>query len=389
MIKQFKVQNYLSLKDFTLDLESQNVLVGPNMAGKSNIVDAFRFLPHIALTRLMDAINHRGGFSEILWKGLDEGQINFSATIEINVDKSEPSRIYEYDLSLSGSTRSGIGGFVIEKETLKRCDAIDEYILADFKNGQGKGFHKDGSVAFEEAKPSFKSLLEYSVPGWEGMVVRNFIAFWRFYRLVPNAMKQSNPVSEQFFLNEHGDNLSAWLHNLQTRYRDDYRRLEQAVQGVLPDIKEVISPPTQAGMTFLQTIEKHLKRPISIWRISDGTLQFLALVSLIFAPPELGAPLFCIEEPENHLHPRMLESLMEIYQQRFQELGIEVAQVIVTTHSLKLVDLVTLENLVVVEKKEGATYCSRPSSKKHLKELIESEEYGLGDLFYSGALGND
>ena len=124
-----------------------------------------------------------------------------------------------------------------------------------------------------------------------------------------------------------------------------------------------------------------------MWRMSDGTLQFLALLSLIFAPTELGAPLFCVEEPENHLHPRMLESLVELQQQRQRELGSDAAQLIITTHSPHLVDLVTLDDLVVVEKEEGATRCVRPSSKKHLRDLLEREELGLGDLWYSGALG--
>lgn len=389
MIKQLRVQNYLSLKEVTLDLGLRNVLVGPNMAGKSNIVDALRFLTHVALSGLMAAVNARGGFSEILWKGTEEGQISFFVTGEVALNKDKSPRTYDYEISLFGSARTGTGAFSIEKETLKRCDEGGEYILADFRNGQGKGLHKDGSVAFEAREPSNKSFLEYSIPGWEGMVFKNSVSLWRFYRLIPFAMRQPNIVSEQSFLTEQGDNLSAWLLTLQTRHREEYRRLEQTIQDVLPDIEEVLTPPTQTGTTYVLMRERHLKRPISLWKISDGALQFLALLSLIFAPSELGAPLFCVEEPENHLHPRMLESLVELQQQRQREFGSEAAQVVVTTHSPHLVDMVTLEDLVVVEKEKGATRCVRPASKKHLRDLLEREELGLGDLWYSGALGGD
>jgi len=389
MIKQLRVQNYLSLREVTLDLGLRNVLVGPNMAGKSNIVDALRFLTHMASSGLMVAVNARGGFSEILWKGTEEGQISFFVKGEVRFDENENPRTYEYEISLVGSAKTGTGTFSIEKETLKFCDKGGEYIIAEFRNGQGKGLHKDGSVAFEAREPSNKSFLEYSIPGWEGMFIKNSISLWRFYRLIPFAMRNPNIVSEQFFLTEHGDNLSAWLLTLQTSHREEYRRLEQAIQDVLPDIREVLTPPTQMGTTYLTMQETHLKRPISLWRMSDGALQFIALLSLIFAPSELGAPLFCVEEPENHLHPRMLESLVELLQQRQQEFGSEAAQVVVTTHSPHLVDMVTLEDLVVVEKEKGATRCVRPGSKKHLRGLLEREELGLGDLWYSGALGGD
>ena len=119
------------------------------MAGKSNIVDMFRFLTHIASTGLMAAINPRGGFSEILWKGVDEGQILISLIGEVFWQENE-KRIYEYEISLTGSAKIGTGTFVIEKEILKRCDLGAEYILAKFQNGKGKGFNEDGSVAFEE-----------------------------------------------------------------------------------------------------------------------------------------------------------------------------------------------------------------------------------------------
>jgi predicted ATPase len=389
MIKHLKVKNYLSLKDLTIDLGLRNVLVGPNMAGKSNIVDIFRFLTHIASTGLMAAINAKGGFSEILWKGVDEGQILISLLGEFFWEENE-KRTYEYEIVLAGSTKIGIGTFVVSKESLKRCDSGSEYILAEFQNGKGKGFNEDGSVAFEEKESSIKSFLEYSIPGWEGMVIKRSIIPWHFYSLSSLAMRQVNTVGEQFFLNEHGNNLSAWLLTLQTKYSDEFKRLEQAFKDIIPEILGISSPPTQTGTTFLLMKEKYLKRPTNLWRISDGALQFLAILSLIFAPPELGASLVCIEEPENHLHPKLIESLVELLNQRQQEVGEgRAAQLIVTTHYPYLIDMFSLNDLLAVVKEEGATYCIRPNHKKHLHTLLEQGELSLSDLWYSGALGEE
>jgi len=102
----------------------------------------------------------------------------------------------------------------------------------------------------------------------------------------------------------------------------------------------------------------------------------------------MSAPLYCIEEPENHLHPRLLEVLVGLLEQRQQAAGPRAAQVVATTHSPQLVDKTRLEDLVVIEKRDGATVGIRPSEKHHLRELLSREDMGLGELYYSGALGS-
>jgi len=387
MIKRIRVHNFLSLKDVALDLGLRNVLVGPNMAGKSNIIRALKFLTHVSSIGLTEAITKAGGFSGILWAGTDEGKIAFLLTEEIIFPNDEKPRTYEYEIVLIGSASTA--AFVLEKETLKRHDAGGEYILADFRSGQGKGFHPDGSVAFEQKERSEKSFLEYSVPGWEGMGAKQVFSRWQFFHLISLAMREVNVISKQFFLNEHGNNLASWLNTLQTTYPDEFKRLSQVIMDVMPDIIGIFTPPTQMGTTFVQIKEKHLKRSMNIWSISDGALQFLALLSLIFAPAELGAPLYCIEEPETHLHPQLIDSLVEILLQRQQEAAKNASQIIVTTHHPYLIDKLSIDDLIAVYKKDGSTKCIRGADKKDLKILLEQGDLSLSDFWYSGALGEE
>lgn len=149
--------------------------------------------------------------------------------------------------------------------------------------------------------------------------------------------------------------------------------------------KELFSWPTEQGSVMLGSREKHLRRPVTMWDMSDGELVFIAFLSLIYNP--LGASLYFIEEPENYLHPRLIEVLLELLRQVQDELGPSgSAQVIATTHSPFLVDHVSLDELIVFEKQEGATVVTYPRDKAHLRELLERRELGLGDLYYSGAL---
>lgn len=356
----------MSIKDVSLDFHLRNVLVGPNMAGKSNIIKALKFLTHVSIGGLNAAITGNGGFSEILWKGLDEGKISFHLDCEVIKDHAE-SKNFRYELSITGSALTN--AFIVESEKLTILSNDKELILANFISGRGEAFHQDGSLAFEQKNQSIQSVLEYSVPGWEGTIFKQFISRWRYYHLIPFRMRQVNPISEQYFLNESGDNLASWLLTLQTRYREDYKLLEQVIQDTMPEIMGVLTPPTQVGTTFVQISERHLKRPVIFWGISDGALIFIALLSLIFTPSALGAPLICIEEPENHLHPKLIETLIEILRQRQIELAPNLAQIIVTTHYPYLIDMFPIDDLLAVTKKEGATHCDRLSEKKTSKNF--------------------
>lgn len=376
MIKKLQVKNYKSLKDVDLEPGLRNVLVGPNMSGKSNLIDCFKFLTHICTRGLNDAFMTRGGFPEVVWKGEDDGPISFRLVIDYG-------KSYEYEISIIGAP-SGL--ITIEREYLTVKNGNQIAPLIDLRHGRGKVTHADGTAAFVTEDPTH-SALEFSVPGWEGMVVKNYISSWRYYRLLPALMKQESAAVRQEFLNETGSNFSSWFMTLQTSYPREFHQIKQVARDVFPGLEEIFTPPTQLATTFVTTQEKHLKQPITIWHMSDGEIVFLAWLSLIFVP--FGATLHCIEELENHLHPKLLETLVEVLNQRQKELGPNAAQIIVTTHSPYLVDKVNLDDLIVIEKSNGATKCTRPASKTHLKELLEREELGLGELWYSGALGSD
>ncbi len=383
MIKRLRVRNYLSLKDVDLELGGRNVLVGPNMSGKSNLIDCCRFLTTMVTSGLKKAFLDRGGFQEVVWKGGNESQISIALIAEVPIDENGRKKVYDYEISIIGSAT---GLITVETETLKVKTRNSVKTLIDLKNGRGKVLNEDGTPAFRHPGDPTRSVLEFNVPGWEGTLVKTFISIWRFYRLIPALMKQANAATSQSFLNEGGDNLSSWLMTLQS-HPEAFQRIRQVATDALPDLNEILTPPTQFATTYVTTQEKGLKGSINIWRMSDGELAFLALLSLIFAPLELGSPLFCIEEPETHLHPKLLETLVEVLTQRQSEFGSRAAQLITTTHSPYLVDKVNLNELIVVEKANGATKFTRPASKKHLKELLEREELGLGELWYSGALG--
>lgn len=381
MITRIQVKNYLSLRDVDLKLNRRNnVFVGPNMAGKSNLIDCFKFLAQMVTNGLQKAFLDRGGFAEVVWKGVHTNRI----LLQLRAENDDANEIYDYGITILGSAT---GTIVVEKERLIVTSGSQTSTLIDLNNGQGMITHRDGSPAFSPPGPG-RSALEFNVPGWAGTDVQAFMTSWHFYRLLPTLMKQPNAATNQTFLTENGDNFSSWLLTLRTNHPEEFHLLEQAATDIFPDLEAILTPLTQF-FTSASSREKHLKHPIPLRRMSDGEVTFLAWLSLIFAPEGLGSPFLCAEEPENHLHPRLLETLVQLLQQRQNGLGSQAAQIIVTTHSPYLIDRFNLDDLIVVEKREGATRYTRPASKEHLRELLERGELGLGDLWFAGALGED
>lgn len=398
MIKRIRVKNFKSLRNVDLELGTRNVLVGPNMSGKSNIIDIFRLLAEIVTpstslpASFQQAFQRRGGLGETMWKGA--GLDPLASQISIEVEGAVPAapsspptgRIsFDYRLSVGGDRWDNPR---ISDERLLLSDGGRTWEAIGTEGGTRTLLRPDGTSITQAGEPS-RTALESEIFDWEGTLVRRTFASFRFYRFVPALIKSApNPSAAALSLKEFGENLASWLMTIQTQYKEWFARVEAAMRDAFPEIESLFTSPTQQSTVFVSSRERFLRRPTSVFQMSDGELVFLAMLSLIYGPPELTAMLYCMEEPENYLHPRLIEMLIQLLKQRQNEMpGDERATVILTTHSPLLVDQCDLDEIIVVEKRDGATACTRPSEKAHLRELLDRKELGLGDLFYSGALG--
>jgi predicted ATPase len=403
MITRLQVQNFKSLRDLDLELGPLNVLVGPNMSGKSNILSAFKFLhqfmfPQAGLQGLGYAVAQHGGINELLWKGDEKGAYpgTISKLIRLAVEAGEEADSnskFKYALEVI----SGAGDFYSHSESLKKLSPelfgrpreehdliVQRQGISSAKNVDGKELGGVGS--------SYASAFERPITGWDGNTFREWANGWRFYHLVPPAMKESGPTREGQILAEDGHNLSAWLMWVQAHSAEAFSRVSEVLQDLFPEIISLRAIPTTEDRAYLAARERGLTRDTRVFQMSDGFLVLTALLSLIYAPPELSGSLICLEEPENHLHPRLMETLVALLRQVQQEVRDSKrspTQIILTTQSPYLVDQFSLDEVIWIEKKNGETKAFRPSSKTHLKKLVEDKELGLGDLMYSGALGDE
>ena len=190
----------------------------------------------------------------------------------------------------------------------------------------------------------------------------------------PQAVDQPN-----HFLAEDASNLGLVLNYLErtgnikdtlnahlSRFYDQYKDYTVSVEGGTVQV-------------FLR--EKNLRNSVPATRLSDGTLRFLCLISILCHPSP--PPLICIEEPEIGLHPDILPMIAELLIEASQR-----TQIIVTTHSDILVDALSHvpEAALVCEKESNATSVRRLDQER-LREWLK--EYSLGDLWRSGELGGN
>ena len=359
------------------------------MSGKSNVLDLFRFLfecwfPGPATFGPVSALARRQGIDEVLWKGGQERLLSIG--IEF-VDGTRPRRTFVYEIELVG----GAGGYVtIQRETLVlREDGKDRQLIVREGDGRWLQNADGGKLVSIQAE---RSGMELAPPNWDGYPLKFLAQNWRFHQLVPGLMKQANQMTTGNVLDFSGTNLSAWLMWLQTRSPQCFARIAEVVRDVFPEIRDLLTWPTQQGTVFLASQEQGLRRVTPLFQMSDGELAFVALLSLIFAPDDLGGTLFFIEEPENHLHPRLLETLVSLLRQVQQEVadrGVPPSQIIFTTHSPLVIDQMNLDEIVWLERKQGETKATRPSNSTHLRRLVEDKALGLGDLMFAGALGEE
>jgi predicted ATPase len=199
---------------------------------------------------------------------------------------------------------------------------------------------------------------------------------WNLGRYTAPRMPQKADLPDDFLL-EDASNLGLILNDLQNRSATRgvlLEKFKQCYDGV-----EDITTKVQGGSVQIFVHEKGLNQPIPATRLSDGTLRYLCLLTLLCHPTP--PPLLCIEEPELGLHPDILTTVAELLVEASRR-----TQLIVTTHSDALVSALTdtPESVSVFEHDETGTHLCRLEAAQ-LKQWLE--KYSLGELWRMGEIG--
>ena len=372
-----ELENFLSFEKARVELDKLTVLVGPNASGKSNFVKALRFL------RLLTKSDVRSAASELGLTEFEHVIFRFDPerNIRLHVEGAVGHNTARYEIAVSSngtvvSERVELDDVVLalrKDEQVKFTGNIKEHRSA--KSIGVKEYSLEGSYALLSQEHILRALMR------QHPALASFISLlegFRDYSFNPTAIRREAPIGYSMYLARDGSNLAQVLHTLLTSDRKKFLRIEEVLRDFVPEVEALDVPPTRGGeRTYVVLREKTVPEPLSYTNISDGTLRLLAFITAI----HLGSPLVAFEEPENCVHPRLLKALVDLC--RYGP-----SQVIITTHSPYLVDHLRPEELRLVVKREGRTEV-RPivSEQKELVRRLLEEGFTLGEIWYSGHLG--
>jgi len=369
-VASLRIRNFKAIKDTgTLKLGGLTVFIGDNGAGKSSVLEALRFLADLARGTLDDAFTPFRGFEHVRWKGgPDRGKRKQAGPDGHTSDLEETNPIHL-------TTHGHLGQVRVSATTRISGQNNNE---VSFEHEELK-VGNDSTVRDPKVDPMLRP--DRSILGRTSWFDR-----WQFLDLVPSTMGAPTPFyasTGQIRLARDGSNLARYIVDLRSDKEygvDAFNGLLETLQVILPYARdlETVTSETFSREVALRLLEGSFSVPG--WMLSTGTLRLIALLALLRHPRPPS--LICIEEVENGLDPRTIHLVVnEIL--RATEFGR--TQVMLTTHSPYLLDLMPLESLVLVARETGGPpRFERPDEYDEVRAW--KDRFAPGALYTMGVL---
>ncbi|MGH3838102.1 MAG: AAA family ATPase [Pseudonocardiaceae bacterium] len=375
-IQRLRIQNYRVLRDVEFrDLTPLTVLLGPNGSGKSTVFDVFAFLHEAFTTNLRAAWDHRNRIRELRSRG-ESGPI----TIEIAYRQAPGERLVTYRLELDEEN----GSPVVMGELLRWNTSPGSGRPRDILSFQrGEGFlYDDVRDNYTDERLDSPDLLAVSTLG--GLArhprvarLRRFISGWYLSYLSGGTKRTVPEAGPQARLSETGDNMPNVVQYLKEQRPDRLDEILRVLADRVPQLERVETELLADGRLLLRFKDAPFDEPVLAKYASDGTLKLLAYLTVRYDP--VPPPIVGIEEPENFLHPRLLQVLAE------EARGVAGrSQLLVTTHSPYFVDALRPKELwVLYRDNEGFSRTIRASDMRRVVAQVNAGGL-LGNLWMEG-----
>jgi len=382
-MEYLKVQNYRALRDLELrDISPLTVFVGPNGSGKSTIFDVFAFLSESFSAGLRKAWDKRGRFRELRTRG-SKGPITF----EIKYRERPETPLITYHLSIDEDLT---GPFVAEEwlQWWRGKQVGKPFRFLDFKRGSGQVVSGNMPDESDERISETLDTPEVLAVNTLGQLARHprvsalrrFITGWYLSYLTAESARGVPEAGPQERLSATGDNLPNVIQYLKERHPERLAKILGVLSDRVPRLEKVEAEFLADGRLLLRLKDAPFSEPILAKFASDGTLKMLSYLTVLYdpQPPQLVG----IEEPENHLHPRLLVDLAEECRAASER-----TQLMVTTHSPYFVNgLRPEETWILYRDEKGYTQAKRASDIQGIQEFMD-EGALLGQLWMEGHFG--
>lgn len=354
-VNSLTVAGYKSIRRLEkFELNNLNVLIGANGAGKSNFINLFRLLNEMYEQQLQVYVQKQGGPDALLHFGR-------GLTERLHAEFYFSNNGYKFDLIPTLDNRlifeteySWFGGVYYPTSSSKLLGS-----------GQSESNLK-------EARDQYSRYVRPAVSNWR---------VYHFHDTSDTAkVKQLIAANDNLKLKIDAANLAPYLRKLYNEHRAEYQRIIETIRLALPFFKDFVHRPGNPDYIELEWMQiGSPDTPFKAHMLSDGSLRFICLATLLLQPISLLPDTILIDEPELGLHPYAISVLVDLFKQVS-----ETKQLIVSTQSVELVNELSPEDVIVVDQENTAS-----TFKRHSKEELSGwlEEYSMGEIWKRNILG--
>lgn len=379
-LDRITVSGFKSIGQMELDLRPINVLIGANGAGRSNFIGVFALLQRVIEGRLQLYVAQAGGADSLLHFGQKQTQ-----SLQLGLRFGPNDTFYRASLVPSANDalifaeeewghESDIGSQATSSPV--GAEGRHESVLLE-RWDQSRVVPESQSQSQEQALKLFEQL---NTPRKQVRALLRGARVYHFHDTSSAAgVKQTQDIGDNEVLRTDAANLAAFLFLLREKHPDSYRRIVATVRLAAPFFEDFrLRPsPFNEQKILLEWSERSSESYFNAHALSDGTLRFICLATLLLQPTP--PPLIIIDEPELGLHPYAIQLLADLVSSASEK-----SQVILSTQSVTLVNQFAPEDLIVVDRREGESLFRRLTPEETQSWL---DSYSLGELWEKNVIG--
>ncbi len=371
------IEGYRRLYRVQVEMRPLTVMIGANGVGKTSLLEIFLLLAASARMQLESKISELSGLSEIMTRDTADS-IAFS--LSMSVSNGEPLNYY-----LKLVPKGQFYEIAVETLTQQR----DLNASQPFKHIDSRGLDVKYSTPqqYELIRPNWEhnpyetSLSQVPKMYQEPENLRKQLASCTFYGALNVAPKSPVRLPQSMrpatLPGANGEDLVSCLYYLRETDPERFEIVEDTLKAAFPDFERLGFPPVAAGTLAMTWKDKNFSRPLYMHQLSEGTLRFLWLVTLLQSPDLTRVTL--IDEPEVSLHPELLQLLADLMREASKH-----TQLIVATHSDRLIRFLQPKEVLVCDAEDGLTTMNWADSLDLEKWL---EDYSLDRVWAMNLMG--
>lgn len=375
-IERIQITGLRRLLEVDLEVRPFMVLIGANGVGKTTFLDAFSLLSASASGHLNTTLSKWGGITSLLTRG-KSAEASFA--VDMTVPGYDPLQ-YELHITSQGS------GYSISKEVLSQNGGhAQPFKHIDSAYNDIRYFETDGERLVRpdwEHNPLETSLTQVPKMFRQPEDLRRILATATRYHALDVGSRAPVKLPQQMkpavLPGVDGEDLVPYLYYLRESERNRFEAITDSLKAAFPDFEELNFPPVAAGVLAMTWKDKKFSKPMYMNELSEGTLRYLWLVSLLQSPNLSTVTM--IDEPEVSLHPELLSMLADLMREASQR-----TQLVVATHSDRFIRFLKPEEVVVMDIDDAGCATATWADALDLEAWLS--EYRLDEVWQMGRMG--